>query len=59
MGVLALRFVADLRVESGGVSSNKESAISSGPIEGIISIRGGIFDCFVVTGVAGSFLAFF
>lgn len=59
MGVLAFRLLDDLRVESGGVSNNKGSAISSGEIEGIVSIRREIFDSTVVTGVAGSFLGIF
>lgn len=59
MGVLAFRLLDDLRVESGGVSNNKGSAISSGEIEGIVSMQRGIFDYTVVIGVAGSFLGIF
>ena len=59
MGVLTFRLLDDLRVISGGVSNNKRSAISSGEIEGIISIWRGIFDSTLVTGVAGSFLGIF
>ena len=59
MGVLVVRLLDDLHVEPGGVSDNKGSAISSGEIKGIVSIRRGIFDSTVVTGVAGSFLGIF
>ena len=59
MGVLAFSLLDDLRVESGGVSNNKGRAISSAEIKGIVSIRRGIFDSTVVTGVAGSFLGIF
>ena len=59
MVLLAFHLLDDLRVESGGVSNNKGSAISLGEIKGIVSIRRGIFDSTVVTGVAGSFLGIF